>query len=206
MASFLFVSQAMLDSWAEQGKIDIAGNTMTILTGGGAGRAYALEPAVRFMKILSSETDPHALLAKVKTPSQLKELGAEHMGDSVVLGDSAYEVQPGFLAEVSALQAAAAAKAAPEHAQPVRANTGEFQIPAELRDRARALAAQAPAARPPPSPAAVPPKAPVPVAPGAPAPAAAKPPASDEKAMPKPLEDRKQEADLLAKFLLDNLS
>jgi hypothetical protein len=202
MASYLFVSQAMLDSWAEQGKIDIAGNTMTILTGGGTGRAYALEPAVRFMKILSSETDPHALLAKVKTPTQLKELGAEHLGDSVVLGDSAYEVQPGFLAEVSALQAAAAAQAAPQHAAPVRANTGEFQIPAELRDPKRVPGAPAPAPRAP----AAAPTAAVPASTAAPAAAGAKPPGPGEKALPKPLEDRKQEADLLAKFLLDNLS
>ncbi len=112
MSGLLFVSQAMLDSWAGQGKIDFAGNVMTLLAGDGKGRSYALDPAVRFLEVLGADADPNRLLRKVKSTAQLKELGAEAVGDSVVLGEVAYEVEPGFLAEPSAVQAAATAQIA----------------------------------------------------------------------------------------------
>ena len=112
MAGLLFVAQAMLDSWAEQGKIDFVGNVMTLLGGEGKGRSYALDPAVRFLSVLGADEDPHQLLKKVKSLAQLKEIGAEAVDASVILGDVAYEVEPGFLAEMSAIQAAAKAKPA----------------------------------------------------------------------------------------------
>jgi len=172
MAGLLFVSQAMLDSWAEQGKIDFVGNVMTLLVGEGKGRSYALDPAVRFLSLLGAEIDPHQLLRKVKSLAQLKELGGEAVDASVILGDVAYEVEQGFLAEMSALQAAASAR-------PVAA-------PAP----APAAPAGAPAAEPAPRPPAPPP---------APRPYAAAP-------LPKELEERRKEAEALARFLLDNLS
>src|SRR5512136_57421 len=112
MGRLLFASQAMLDSWAGQGKIDFVGNVMTLLAGEGKGRSYALDPAVRFKKVIGDEKDPNALLHKVKSMAQLRDLGAEPAGDSCILGDVAYEVEPGFLAEAAALQAAATAQPA----------------------------------------------------------------------------------------------
>lgn len=154
MTGLLFVSQTMLDSWTEQGKIDFVGNVMTLLSGEGKGRSYALEPAVRFVQVEGGEADPHQLLRKVKSDAQLREMGAEHVEASVIYRDVAYRVEPGFLAEVSALQAAAAARSQPR--------------------------AAAPGAQPRPGDAA--------------------------KAMPRDLEERRQEAEALAKFLLENLS
>ena len=113
MAGLLFVSQAMLDSWAAQGKIDFVGNVMTLLAGAGRGRSYALEPAVRFLAVVAGAEDPHQLLRKVKPLAAVRELGGEAVDASVVLGDVAYDVEPGFLAEASALQAAVAAARAP---------------------------------------------------------------------------------------------
>jgi len=156
MAGLLFVSQSMLDSWTEQGKIDFVGNVMTLLSGDGKGRSYALEPAARFVKVEGEESDPHQLLRKVKSDAQLREMGAERFEASVIFKDIAYQVEPGFLAEVSALQAAAAAQAQPRTAPP-------------------------PGAQP-------------------------KPPTAGQKALPKDLEERRQEAEALAKFLLENLS
>jgi hypothetical protein len=109
LAGLLFVSQSMLDAWAGQGRIDFVGNVMTLLGGDGKGRSYALDPAVRFLRVVGADADPNALLHKVKSATQLRELGAEHLDSSVLLGDLAYEVDPGFLAEAAALQAAAAA-------------------------------------------------------------------------------------------------
>src|SRR5574340_670104 len=87
MAGLLFVAQRMLDGWADQGKIELDGNVIRILAGDGRGRSYQLEPAVRFLKLVEGEKDPHGLLRKVKTPAQLAELGAEYMETSVILGD-----------------------------------------------------------------------------------------------------------------------
>jgi len=167
MAGLLFVSQAMLDSWAGLGKIEFVGNVMTLLSGDGKGRSYALEPAVRFLKVLGG-ADRHGLVHKVKPVSTLREMGAEAVGDSCILGDAAYEVEPGFFAEASALQAAATARpAAPPAAAPSRAGA----------------------------------------APAAPAPAA--PPSARPfggEALPKDLEEKRKEAEALARFLLENLT
>jgi hypothetical protein len=175
MAGLLFVSQAMLDSWASAGKIDFVGNVMTLLAGDGKGRSYALEPAVRFLKVLGDAPsnglahDPHALAHKVKPLTALRELGAEAVGDSCILGDVAYEVEPGFLAEASALQAAASSR--PESA-------------------AAAAAPHAPSR--------------VPVAAGSASPATAR--SSGDLPLPKELKEKREEAEALARFLLENLS
>jgi hypothetical protein len=139
MAGLLFVPQAMIDSWADQGRIDFVGDVMTLLSGEGRDRSYALEPAVRFLALLGADTDPHQLLKKVKSLAQLRELGAEVIDASVVLGDVAYEVEPGFLAEMSALQAAAAARVDPVRAvaapAPATTRPTSGQLPANLEAR-----------------------------------------------------------------------
>jgi hypothetical protein len=166
MGGLLFVSQAMLDSWAEQGKIDFVGNVMTLLAGDGKGRSYALDPAVRFMKVLGLEQDPNALVHKVKSVKQLREMGAEPAEDSCILGDVAYEVQPGFLAEASALQAAATAQPAPR-AAPAQPAAGQAPAPPNADPRSRPLGSTP---------------------------------------LPKELEEKRKEAEALARFLLENLS
>jgi hypothetical protein len=60
---------------------------------------YPVTPAVHILQVVSGE-DTQGLVTKVKTEDQLKTLGAEQMADSVLLGDTAYEVVPGYLAEV----------------------------------------------------------------------------------------------------------
>ncbi len=166
MGGLLFVSQAMLDSWAEQGKIDFVGNVLTLLSGEGKGRSYALEPAVRFLKVLSADADPNGLVHKVKSTAQLKERGAEPVDDSCILGDTAYEVQPGFLAEAAALQAAATAQATKAPARPEPATAAQ---PAGQGASARS--------RP-----------------------------LGTSPLPKDLEEKRKEAEALARFLLENLS
>ena len=99
MPGLLFVSQVALETWVEQRKIEFQGNMMTLATGEGRGRSYALDPAVLFLKVVNAAHDPNELLARVKSEVRLRELGAERVENSVVLGEIAYEVQPGFLAE-----------------------------------------------------------------------------------------------------------
>jgi 3-oxoacyl-ACP reductase-like protein len=105
MADYLFVPQSVLDKWSEQGRIQVDGNVLTIL---GEQKSFALTSAVRFIKMEAGE-DTAGLLAKVKTTDALKQMGAEHYMESVLLGESAYQVQQGFLADANALRRAAAA-------------------------------------------------------------------------------------------------
>lgn len=185
MGGLLFVSQAMLDSWAEQGKIDFVGNVMTLLAGEGRGRSYALEPAVRFLKLLGEGRDPNGLVHKVKSVAQVKEIGGEPVDDSCIVGDVAYEVQPGFLAEASALQAAARAPSSPATAR-VGGSDGAEAPAAGARD-------------------------PRPIAAGAEGREAAQPPNARSlplgvAPLPAGLEEKRKEAEALARFLLENLS
>ena len=94
----LFLSQAQLEEWALADKADIQDDQLVIA--GEPARVPVL-PAVHFVKLVSG-ADEHGLVAKVKTAPQLESLGAEQMADSVLLGDNAYEVVPGYVAEVAA--------------------------------------------------------------------------------------------------------
>src|SRR4051812_24421388 len=109
MADYLFVPQSVLDKWSEQGRIAVDGNVLTIL---GEKKSFALTSAVRFIKMEAGE-DNVGLLQKVKTTDALKQMGAEHYMESVILGESAYQVQQGFLADSNALRRAAAASQPP---------------------------------------------------------------------------------------------
>ncbi len=61
------------------------------------GRAFQVVPAVRFVKVAGGEPDPNDLLNLVKTEEELVELGADLYMNSVIHGDIAYDVQPGFV-------------------------------------------------------------------------------------------------------------
>ncbi len=108
----LFVSQSLLDAWLERERVEVSGGALTLRGREGEGRRYALDPAVRFLRVAGGGKDPHQLLARVKTSAQLRSMGAEVMGGSVVLGDVAYEVEAGFLAEAAAVRAAAGGRPA----------------------------------------------------------------------------------------------
>ncbi len=96
MAIHRFLSQQELVNWSDQGKIDVQGTKIVVI---GEQLEVPIREAVRFMKLVSGE-DVKGLLAKVKTTEQLQEVGAEHYLDSVILGDAAYEVQQGYIADV----------------------------------------------------------------------------------------------------------
>jgi hypothetical protein len=112
-ADYLFVPQSVLDKWSEQGRIQVDGNVLTIL---GENKNFALTSAVRFLKMEAGE-DTVGLLQKVKTTDALKQMGAEHYMESVILGEVAYAVQQGFLADAHALRRAAIASQPPPEAR-----------------------------------------------------------------------------------------
>lgn len=97
----LFISQDRLDSWSVEDRIKVDGDFMTLA---GDGRAFRIRPAVRFLKVSGppGEPDPNNLLGKVKTMESLTASGADVYGESVIMGDTAYDVQSGFIGEPAA--------------------------------------------------------------------------------------------------------
>jgi hypothetical protein len=95
----VFIAQSTLQQWADAGKVRLDDTTLHLLK---EGRSVLLQAAVRFTKLTVGDEDPHALLGKVKTADQLREMGAEHYMDSVIHGDTAYEVVEGFMGDLQA--------------------------------------------------------------------------------------------------------
>jgi len=90
----VFFPQEALDGWLLDGKVEIAGSELTIPT---ERRRYRLVEAVRVLSEEGSHSDPDELVGRVKTVAFLTELGAELLGDSMVLGENAYRVVAGWL-------------------------------------------------------------------------------------------------------------
>lgn len=97
----LFISQARIDRWLEEGKVRLVGEVMSLPA---LGRSFRLKAAVHFTRIVSDEIDHHLLVGRVKTREQLSALGAECYASSVLLNDSAYECETGFIGEVTGPQ------------------------------------------------------------------------------------------------------
>lgn len=97
----VFIAQSTLQQWADAGKVRLEDTTLFLLK---EQRSVVLKPAVRFTKLTVGDTDPHSLLGKVKTTEQLRAMDAEHYMDSVICGDTAYEVVEGFLGDLQAAQ------------------------------------------------------------------------------------------------------
>ncbi len=102
-----FVPQALLDTWSDLGKIELDGTLLRIRA---ENVAFQLTSAVRFVALLEGE-DTHQLLRKVKPEAFVREIGGEVVTDSCLVGETAYQVEPGFLAEGEALAAAQKSKA-----------------------------------------------------------------------------------------------
>ncbi len=124
----LFVSQELLDEWAVEGKIELSGNLLKIQS---EDRTFALTPGVRFLK-LAAGGDGQKLVGKVKSEEQLVSMGGELYMSSVLLGEDAYDVQGGFLADVSG---------GLERTTPPTSSQGEPLPPGALADSAPASAA-----------------------------------------------------------------
>jgi hypothetical protein len=125
MADYLFVPQSVLDKWSDKGRVEVEGHVLTLVK---EKKSFQLTPAVRFLK-MEAGADEKKLLQKVKTLDALKQMGAEHYQESVILGESAYQVQQGFLADANALRRAAGvaqpAKAGDQKAAPAGAQKAQ---------------------------------------------------------------------------------
>ncbi|MCA9593011.1 MAG: hypothetical protein KC776_06855 [Myxococcales bacterium] len=90
----VFFPQAALDQWVGEDRVDLLGSELVIK---GEGRRYRVVEAVRVLTEVTGGTDIHELVGRVKSINYVSELGAELFDTSMILGDLAYEVIPGFM-------------------------------------------------------------------------------------------------------------
>jgi hypothetical protein len=92
----LFWPQEMIDEWMLEEQAVIEGDVLTLVR---EQRRYDVHQAVLFLADVGDGADPHGLVGRVKEITSLEELHAERYLDSVLIGDSAYKVVPGFAGE-----------------------------------------------------------------------------------------------------------
>jgi hypothetical protein len=94
MENRVFFPQAALDQWMVDGSVELEGGELTVLS---VGRQYRLAEAVHVLRDVSGTGDTHELVGLVKARTYLEELDAELVETSMLIGDSAYDVEPGWL-------------------------------------------------------------------------------------------------------------
>ncbi|MBI5516543.1 MAG: hypothetical protein HY909_22350 [Deltaproteobacteria bacterium] len=99
----LFLSHEALESWMTEGRVEVVDDVLTDNT---TGQRFQLTEGVRFLAEVTGAEDAPGLVGKVKDLAQLAELQGECQHDSVILGDNAYQVQPGFVGVPDAPQEA----------------------------------------------------------------------------------------------------
>ena len=92
----IFVSQKRVQQWTEEGRVHIEGNQMTLPE---LGRMFRLTEAFYVERAVSDGGDVLGLKGRVKTRNQIAQLGGEVFLNSLVIGDAAYEGDPGFVGE-----------------------------------------------------------------------------------------------------------
>lgn len=94
MKNRVFFPQAALDEWLAEDRVEITADELILRE---EGRKYRIIEAVRVLHEVTGSPDANELIGKVKSIAYLTELGAELLDTSVILGDNAYEVCPGFV-------------------------------------------------------------------------------------------------------------
>ena len=95
MPGLLFVSQPTLDGWLEAGQADVTAEGLHL----DGTDPLALEPALRVIGVVEG-ADEAGLVGKVRSEAAVRSLGGEPWGDSLLVGEVVYTVEPGFLASV----------------------------------------------------------------------------------------------------------
>ncbi len=93
------MSQERVDKLTADDRVVVEGDRMEVPA---LGASFRIRPAVHFLRAVSEDGDAHGLVGRVKTEEQLRKLGAELVANSVLLGETAYECETGFVGEVLA--------------------------------------------------------------------------------------------------------
>lgn len=109
MADPPFFNQLMLEQWIEDGEVLFENDTLTIFE---QNVSYRLVPAVRVTGLIDGE-DSAGLVGRVLAIAQAQAQGAEHVQGSLLLGDTAYTCDDGFIPDVAVVAAPETPAAAP---------------------------------------------------------------------------------------------
>lgn len=93
MQNRIFFPQLAVDTWGIDGKIDLNGSELIVVS---EGRKFKVTECVHVVAEVTGANDPHKMVGKVKLKSALDELGAEILENSMILGDNAYDIVPGW--------------------------------------------------------------------------------------------------------------
>jgi hypothetical protein len=93
MENQFFFPQAALDHWIVEGKVDFRDGELRVADGS----VYRLAEAVHIVREVGGNTDAHAIVGHVKARPWLEQMGAEIVETSMLLGDAAYDVEPGWV-------------------------------------------------------------------------------------------------------------
>lgn len=98
----MFISQSTLEAWLDSKNAEMQDQRVTLSR---LGRAYDLEPAVRILSVVPAEGEAataEALVGRVLAEDSVLQLGGELMGESMLFGDNAFEVEPGYIGVLEA--------------------------------------------------------------------------------------------------------
>jgi hypothetical protein len=90
----VFFPQEALDQCVIDGTVELSGHDLTILA---EARRYRIAEAVLVLREVTGSPDANDLVGKVKSKLFLDELGAEILERSMIIGENAYDVVPGWL-------------------------------------------------------------------------------------------------------------
>ena len=94
MHNRVFFPQSAVDQWGIDGKIDLVVGELILLA---EGRRYKVEEAIRIVTEVTGANDDRKIIGKVKPKRALDEIGAELLETSMILGDNAYDIVPGWM-------------------------------------------------------------------------------------------------------------
>lgn len=115
MRNRVFFPQMALDEWLVEARAELSNDELTIKS---ENRKYRIIEGIRVLREVSGTADTHELIGKVKSKAFLVELGAEILESSMILGDNAYDVVPGFVGAPVGVQAAQSAPISASPAPP----------------------------------------------------------------------------------------
>lgn len=90
----VFFPQGVIDRWLMHGEAELTGAELWVRS---ERRRYRVVEAVRVVREVSGAPDPFDMAGSVKTLGFVSELGAEILGDSMIVGENAYETVIGWL-------------------------------------------------------------------------------------------------------------
>lgn len=91
----IFLPQELLDGWLLRRSAELIDDELMLFP---HRRRFRLVEAARIVGEVTGAPDPFGITGQVKTLNFLLELGAELLEGSMVLGDAAFQIVPGWLA------------------------------------------------------------------------------------------------------------